>query len=117
MSSDLNPRDQRGAVRKTLSSIVQVFDTVTGERIGHIGNISESGVMIIGPAEMVEGNLYQMNFTLPEGDDGPSVTFHLGAHCLWCSEAESTGTWWAGFEIIDINDQDADTLSHIVVAL
>lgn len=117
MSSDLKPQDQRAASRKTLSTIVQVFDTVTGERIGHIGNISESGLMIIGPAHMGEGHLFQMNFTLPEGDDGPSATFHLGAHCLWCSEAESTGTFWAGFEIIDITDEDAEVLSTIIVAL
>lgn len=117
MSGDLNPRDQRAAARKTLSTLVQVFDTVTGERIGHIGNISESGLMIIGPGQMGEENLYQINFTLPEGDDGPSATFHLGAQCLWCSEAESTGTYWAGFEIIDITDEDSEILSNIVVAL
>ena len=116
MSGDLKPRDQRSAIRKTLSTIVQVFDTVTGERIGHIGNISETGLMIIGPAEMGDGHLYQMNFTLPE-DDGPMVTFHVGAQCLWCSQAESTGTYWAGFEIIDITDEDMEILSHIVVEL
>ncbi|MDJ0656642.1 MAG: PilZ domain-containing protein [Xanthomonadales bacterium] len=108
--------EQRRSDRKTLSSIVPVFDAMTGERIGHIGNVSAGGVMVICQIEVGEGNLYQLNFVLPEAED-PAQEFNVGAHCLWCSEAQSTGTFWAGFEIIDATEEEAEALEDIVLQL
>ncbi len=109
--------EQRSATRKELSTIVDVFDTMSGERVGHIGNISRSGMMVICQKKVGEGHLYQLSFTLPEPDPAPPRQFNVGAMCLWCSEAESTGTFWAGFEVIDIADDEAEILEGIVVTL
>lgn len=109
--------EQRSASRKELSTIVEVFDAMTGDRVGHIGNISRSGMMIICQTEMGEDRLYQLQFTLPSNETDGSREFNVGAQCLWCSEAESTGTYWSGFEVIDIADDEAEILEGLVVTL
>ncbi len=109
--------EQRSASRKELSTIVSVFDAMSGERIGHIGNISQTGMMIICQTQVGEDNLYQLSFTLPATGETAERQLNVGATCLWCSEAESTGTYWAGFEVIDIADEDAKVLEGIVVTL
>ncbi len=105
--------EQRRLDRKTLRPPVQVLDAMTGDRLGQIGNISSQGLMIISPDPIGEGLLFQLNFSLPF-DDGKQRAFTVGAHCLWCSEAESTGTHWAGFEIMDIAEDDAALLEDAV---
>ncbi|MFK7958006.1 MAG: PilZ domain-containing protein [Lysobacterales bacterium] len=116
MSQELRA-EQRSASRKELSALVSVFDSMSGDRIGHIGNISSSGMMVICQTEVGESHLYQLGFSLPPVGDAPERQFNVGAMCLWCSEAESTGTYWAGFEVIDIADDDAQALEGIVVTL
>ena len=108
--------EQRRSDRKTLSSIVPVFDAMSGERIGHIGNVSAGGLMVICQIAVGEGHLYQLNFVLPEAEE-PEQEFNVGAHCLWCSEAQSTGTFWAGFHIIDATDEEFESLEDIVLQL
>ena len=105
--------DQRRIDRKILRPPVLVFDAMSGERVGQIGNISSQGLMVICPNAVDEGLLFQLNFTLP-ADDRTTRSFTIGAHCLWCSEAESTGTYWAGFEIMDITEEDAEILEDAV---
>lgn len=108
--------EQRRLDRKTLRPPVHVYDSMSGERLGQIGNITSQGLMIISPGPIGEDLLFQLNFTLPsEGESAHPFT--IGAHCLWCSEAESTGTHWAGFEIMDITDEDAHLLEHAVEEL
>ncbi len=108
--------EQRRLDRKTLRPPVQVYDAMSGERLGQIGNITSQGLMIISPDPIEEDLLFQLNFTLPA--EGKSAhAFTVGAHCLWCSEAESTGTHWAGFEIMDIADADAALLEDAVEQL
>ncbi|MEM9533102.1 MAG: PilZ domain-containing protein [Pseudomonadota bacterium] len=109
--------EQRASSRKSMSSIVPVFDAMTGERLGHIGNISSGGLMVICQKEVGDGHLYQLHFSVPQDDEDDASTFNVGAHCLWCSEAESTGTFWAGFEIIDISDDEASELEGMVLKI
>ena len=115
MAQETKP-DQRRVDRKILHPPVLVFDAMSGERLGQIGNISSQGLMVICPNAIDEGLLFQLNFTLA-ADDRTTRPFTIGAHCLWCSEAESTGTYWTGFEIMDITEEDAEILEDAVEQL
>lgn len=108
--------DQRRSDRKSLDSVVPVTNAITGEQLGHIGNISAEGMMLIARSDLEEGHMFQICFALPE-PSGDERAFNVGAICLWCSEASSPNTYWAGFEIMDISDDEALTLRSIITEL
>ena len=118
MTKDQTPdtTDQRRYDRKAPSSVVPVIDALTGERMGQIGNLSPEGLMLIAQNFIEQGALFQIEFTLTDRDQ-QEHTFDVGAFCLWCSAAKSRDTFWAGFEIMDISEQDASTLRGVVVQL
>ena len=112
----IDPRDQRRSDRKSPEGIVPVMNGITDERIGHIGNISCEGLMLIARIEPEPGSLFQFSFTLPDPQGNPAQ-FDVGAVCLWCTKASTPNTFWAGFEIMDIADADAQLLRETVTNL
>ena len=109
-----DPANQRRSDRKAPTNVVGVIDALTGDRIGQIGNLSAEGMMIISQHHIEPGAMFQMEFTLTDLND-QQHHFNVGSVCLWCSAASSR--FWAGFEIMDVSEQDAKTLLDIVIHL
>ena len=118
MTNDLssNEQDQRRSDRKALSEVVTVLDGVTGDRMGQIGNLSTEGLMLITRNDVETDSLFQLNFTLV-GPDDQAHDFNIGAVCIWCSPASSTNSYWAGFVIMDISEQDGKFFRDTVLTL
>ena len=108
--------NRRRSAREAPSAVVSVVDALTGERIGQIGNLSAEGMMLIAQNHIEEGALFQIEFTLSD-QGGQQHSFNVGALCLWCTAAQSRDTYWAGFEIMDISEQDAKILRELVAQL
>lgn len=101
-----NPR-QRSA-RKRPSHAVEVTDQVTGERTGHIGNLSLTGMMLVAERPFVDDALYQLAFTLDT--HGTRHTIEIGAHEQWAAPGTVHGQQWVGLQFIDISDSDEEVL-------
>ncbi|AWK21530.1 pilus assembly protein PilZ [Xanthomonas oryzae] len=43
-----------------------VIDTLTEAQIGRVGNLSETGMLLLGSVPLHDDALYQLRFTLPE---------------------------------------------------
>lgn len=93
--------EYRRAPRRKVSDNVPVLDTMTDQVVGQLCNLSETGMLLIGSAPLVEDALYQFRFALP----APGVadaTVEVGAHLLWREETRGGGQWWAGFRFIGV---------------
>ena len=55
----------RRARRRKAADMIQVSDAMTGEMVGRIGNLSESGLLLIASSSLENDALYQLRFTLP----------------------------------------------------
>lgn len=100
--------EYRRARRRSASDLIEVIDTMTEQPIGRIGNISESGMMLMTGLKLCDDALYQLRFTL---DDGlRSHPIEIGSHHLWSDDANVPGQYWAGFRFIDISPEDAAQL-------
>ena len=97
--------EYRRARRRRAADVIEVFDTMTEQSIGRIGNISESGMMLIATRRLFDDALYQLRFTLDEGARARAI--EVGAHHLWTDEANVPGQSWAGLRFIDIATEDA----------
>ena len=96
-------KEFRRSRRRQLAEVVQVTDSMTELVIGHIGNISESGMLVMSNAPLVVDALYQLRFGLPDG--GTRLPFEVGAHLLWRDQASAPGQAWTGFRFITMGDE------------
>ena len=98
MSHDPRRRHPRRAV----PGIVNVFDTIIEENIGHLGNISAGGMLLIANRNLPADALFQFRFWLPD-DLGASQTIEAGAHLLWIDAASTPGQHWAGLRFLGLS--------------
>ena len=91
---------------------LQVINSINGEEVGTIGNLSLGGMMLISNRELYADGILQLTVLAPdELDCGP---IPLGVKILWCTPANSPEEYWAGLETIDIGANASDTLSRLL---
>jgi hypothetical protein len=100
--------------RRNPTAPIGVVDAMTGQQVGRIGNISETGMLLIATASLVDDALYQFQFRLP-GSDGEH-TYEFGAHMLWKEGQSGSGMTWTGFRFIAVPQLQAERLRAWIAA-
>jgi hypothetical protein len=104
--------NQRRAVRKRVDFKAIVTDVISGQPMGQLGNLSSSGMLLIGPQAPRSEALYQVSLALPEAPGAaPTAPIELGIQEQWHEQAASPGQVWSGFRIIAVSDPDAARLN------
>ncbi|MBS0430865.1 MAG: PilZ domain-containing protein [Proteobacteria bacterium] len=106
----MDTSEQRRATRKHAPTPIEVNDSLTGEGIGRIGNLSRDGMMLIGRRKLNDNALYQFRFLLP-GLDGKPHVLEAGVHEQWSEPAAVPGQHWAGLRIIALSEADTAVLN------
>ncbi|MCX7562227.1 PilZ domain-containing protein [Xanthomonadaceae bacterium XH05] len=101
--------EYRRAKRKQVAERIDVVDTMIDSPIGLIGNISETGMMLLANQPMTEDALYQMRFAVTD-DHGHRHDVNVGSHQLWSEPANTPGQHWVGFRFIDVGPDDLSAL-------
>ena len=91
--------DSRRMPRRTVGGLIEVVDTMTEATVGHLGNLSVGGMLLIASTRLVEDALYQFRFALPDGD-GHAI--EVGAHALWRDDASAPGQSWVGLRFLGL---------------
>ena len=105
--------ESRRQARRTVPGMMEVYDTITEEPVGCLGNVSVGGMSLIANRPLVEDALYQFRFRLP-GDGATDI--EAGMHLLWLDRASSPGQSWAGFRFISLTDAHRARLNGWVEA-
>ena len=106
-----NTNEYRRAKRKRAQENIDVIDTMTEQVVGRIGNISETGMMMLATIHLTDDALFQFRFTLPD-HTARGRSIEIGSHQLWSDAANVPGQFWAGFRFIDISPDDATLLRN-----
>lgn len=106
-------REHRRSKRRDPEVPVQVINSMTGEPIGQIGNLSPDGMMLIASREVRADALYQFSFPLPVNQHAP-IEIEVGMHEQWSEPASMPGQYWAGFRIVSISTEDQELLNEWV---
>lgn len=101
--------EHRRAKRKRVQEQIEVLDAMTEQPVGRVGNMSETGMMMLATAPLVDDALYQLRFTLTI-DRGASREVEIGAHQLWTDPTHVPGQSWSGFRFIDVSAADGEHL-------
>ena len=99
----------RRSRRRKVSDTTLVTDAMTDSVVGHIGNLSETGMLLIANTPLLIDALYQFRFHLPVGH-GRESEYEVGAHLLWQDNASAPGQAWSGFRFIAVPPEQAESL-------
>ena len=105
----------RRAKRRKVADTVLITDAMTDSVVGRIGNLSETGMLVMASAPLVEDALYQFRFRLHDARL-PDIHMEVGAHLLWLDRASAPGQAWTGFRFITIPTDQAEKLRHWIDA-
>lgn len=108
--------EHRRNQRKRAHQAIAVNDAISGEQIGHVGNLSVDGMLLISSRKLREDALFQFQFTLPGGSASRLRAIEVGVHEQWCEQANVPGQFWTGFRIIDIGVEDYKALCDWIAA-
>lgn len=100
---------KRRSVRKRAALAIMVSNSMTGDSMGRIGNLSLDGLMLIASKPVSEEHYFQISFAVTTRNH-PSHKLELGVQCLWAEQSRSANAHFAGFKIIDIADADVPVL-------
>ena len=103
MSAPGNPEEYRRVPRRKVTTTVAVIDTMTEAVIGRLGNLSETGMLMIASTSLVDDALYQLRFVLHDPHH-PPLSIQVGVHLLWQDSASAPGQTWTGFRFIALLD-------------
>ena len=109
MSENVSSIDQRRAQRKRANFTAIVTDVISGQPIGHLGNLSANGMLLISAHPPRSEAIYQVSLSLPGLGSVPQ-TIEVGIQEQWHEAAASPGQIWAGYRIVAIDDTDAALL-------
>ena len=112
MSPHDSPANQRRAERKRANFTAVVTDVISGQPIGHLGNLSSTGMLLISAQAPRSEAIYQVSMSLPGAGRllTESQPIEVGIQEQWHEPAASPGQIWAGYRIVAISDADAARL-------
>jgi hypothetical protein len=99
---------RRSQRRNVLESVI-VVDTMSEQVIGRVGNISESGMLLVASASLREDALYQLRFEIIDRT-GRVVPIDVGAHLIWVGSANTPGKSWAGLRFLTLEESQLAVL-------
>jgi hypothetical protein len=109
MSENITSIDQRRAQRKRANFTAIVTNVISGQPIGHLGNLSANGMLLISAHPPRSEAIYQVSLSLPGLGSTPQ-SIEVGIQEQWHEAAASPGQIWAGYRIVAIDESDAALL-------
>ncbi|MGE8113496.1 MULTISPECIES: PilZ domain-containing protein [Pseudomonas] len=85
--------------RHQLPCVLMVYNRLTDQPIGQLGNASEDGIMLISSLPVLVGPDFELQLRLPLAGGGFQF-INLTASCLWCSEDQTPGHYDSGFMLL-----------------
>lgn len=107
-------KEQRKSPRKIANQVLEVSDQITGTQIGRVVNISAEGLMLLSQEPIVTDSVYQLDMMLPN-PDGNESKISFGAEAVWTTEATQPDSFWTGFRIIDISNDDVLLIDELIL--
>ncbi|HDS0950768.1 TPA: PilZ domain-containing protein [Stenotrophomonas maltophilia] len=105
------PQDTRRAPRRQVADLVPVTDQMRECVVGRLGNVSETGMLMLSSTALRDDALYQFRFPLAMAD-GRSEAIDVGVHLLWSEPAHAPGQSWAGFRFLTLSREHRQLLRH-----
>ena len=105
--------EQRKSPRKIANEVLEVYDQITGAQLGKVVNISAEGLMLLSDQQIETGSVYQLDLKLTRLINQHS-RISFGAEAIWSTEAAQPDSYWTGFRMIDISEDNIITIDELI---
>lgn len=95
--------ESRRSQRRKVDQTILVIDTMTGQQLGTVVDLSETGLRLMTDTAMNADALFQCELRFTQKQCAP---INVGMHELWCSESTENSSMLIGFRFIDISKDD-----------
>lgn len=106
-------QEKRSDPRRRIDQKIEIVDVNSDAALGTLANISQGGFMLLSEKAMPTNKLYQLRIPFPAPID-EATSVELGAESLWCNAATGPGSFWTGFQIIDISDHGSELVTRLI---
>lgn len=94
----------------------RLIDQISDRTLGEVVNLSPAGMMLLSGEEIAIGELFQVTCNASD-NGGQEQHFNAGVSVLWRSKANQKPGYWAGLQIIDLDDASRERLIGIAMAM
>ena len=101
-------KDQRQFIRKSLHTMVSVFDTESGKFLGVLVDYSESGIMISTYQPLHPNQQYRFTIVDLPNNIGRKRTGHIQVESAWSAQLNTT-MFGSGYRLIQ-SDESANAM-------
>lgn len=93
------PIEQRRLKRWQLVNYLRVFDADSGELLGHLVDLNQEGIMLLGTQTLAPEKKFQLRMQLLQ--DGESSAIDIEAVSLWNKQDTDPYLYKTGFKLIN----------------
>lgn len=105
--------DRRMTQRKFIMYYSRIFDAGTENLVGHLGDISIGGLMMISDEPLVVDWIYRLKLELDD-DISPEPFLILTARSRWCQPDVTPQSYNTGFALEDVSPEAQEIIQRIV---
>ncbi len=106
-------RERRRLPRRRVIYSPRVFDTNTGQPIGHVVNISTDGLMLVSEDPIETNALFRLRIALPaEMAGGKQIRFD--ARSVWCDLDAKPYFYDTGFELLHAAQSEIEAIQYVI---
>ncbi len=105
--------ERRKLRRQHIMFYSRVFDRQTGTFMGYLGNLTETGAMIISEEALETEKVYDLRIDLPEDIYGQPI-LNLTVRSVWCQRDIDPNFYNIGFAMQDISEEDGELITQII---
>jgi c-di-GMP-binding flagellar brake protein YcgR len=106
-------KDLRQVSRKYLVFYLRVFDGMSSKILGHLVDISEKGIMLVGDNPIPVGEDYRLRMRLPtQMKDHTDIIFT--ATSRWCKNDANPDFYLVGFQIQEMEATARELIASLI---
>lgn len=106
--------EQRKNERKKLIAFTPVYDCQRNLLLGHLGDLSMKGAMLIGKKPMDVNAQVMLAIGFPETPQFPARRATLAARVAWCRPEKNPQYYNVGFEFVNTDQENKAALKAIL---
>jgi hypothetical protein len=106
-------QERRKIKRRYLLYYPRVMKSPERELIGHLGDLTTDGLMIISDSGLAVGDAYELLVEVSD-DVAETAYIRIKAHSVWCQPDLDPARFNVGFEIDDLTPQDEMVIERII---
>ena len=107
--------EQRRQKRWQLVNYLRVFDETNGQLLGHLIDLNEEGIMLLGTETLACEQEFQL--LMERLSDGKTSRIQLRAHSLWSKQDADPNLYKTGFRLIDPDEHQLAFLKELIAEL